>query len=206
MACAKAISSLVSVTLTGKVSFSALGVDSKAVANVTKGESMSISFLIDPEPLFREIEGQGVVYDGIAPYPICSNDFALSLSSVKWPFARLGPAPVLEDGTTGSFYFSLMKSRPVNDGAWISMNAVQGSIGVPLALHGVTSTAKYNGVFEVRFERDTLPAKELPAAFGTYTTDGLLWSQLKITRDWDANVVVTATFDSLTIAPATSRL
>jgi hypothetical protein len=60
------------------------------------------------------------------------------------------------------------------------MNAVQGSIGVPLALHGVTSTAKYNGVFEVRFERDTLPAKELPAAFGTYTTDGLLWSQLKI--------------------------
>jgi hypothetical protein len=119
MACAKAISSLVSVTLTGKVSFSALGVDSKAVANVTKGESMSISFLIDPEPLFREIEGQGVVYDGIAPYPICSNDFALSLSSVKWPFARLGPAPVLEDGTTGSFYFSLMKSRPVNDGAWM---------------------------------------------------------------------------------------
>merc|ERR1719453_1062598 len=165
MSCAtKALGALVSVLITGKVTESDL-------PGVTAGEKMQLSFLVEKEALVRNIVGQGIVTDGIAPYQVCSEDFALTFDNKV--HMHLGDLPMLEDGSPSYAWFSLMEKRVVDDGAWVSMDAVDGSKGVPLAVHGtvVDATGKpattYGGVFDLSFPRGTLESIDISSAVGT---------------------------------------
>ena len=171
MVCQGALEALVTVVITGKVGFSALGTDPRSpMMNVTTGDTMTLSFTVSPQATVREVPLQGIVMDGIAPFEMCTGDFALQFSSGL--HFHLGPPPVAIDGTVGSFYFSLMKSRPVLDGAWVSTAPDMGQKGLPLELHGAPPKEIYTGVFELRYDRNTFPSLDIPKSFGTYS--GLL--------------------------------
>ena len=199
MVCHKALEALVSVVITGKVGFSAVTPMSSTM-NVTAGDTMTLSFLIDKSAIVRNVVGQGIVMDGIAPFPVCTEDFKLSFSSGLRVY--LGPPPVALDGTVGDFYFSLMKGRPVNDGAYFSTSPDKGSEGVPLLLHGAPEKEVFTGVFELRYKRHSIPSIEFPAAYGTYGQKGLLWSELKLMRDWMGNEIMSAHLETMTLTPA----
>ena len=129
--CAPAVSSLVKVLITGTVASSTM---SPGIVNATAGDPVKISFYALPTAMFRMAEGF-VVKDGIAPYQICEEDFIFKIGNNP---ARLGQPPKTYEGDRGAFYFSLEQSRPVNDGAWISQNAVDGKAGFPVVFHGRT--------------------------------------------------------------------
>jgi len=215
MPCTAAYDALVSVVLTAKVSVSTLG-----TMGAIKGDTMTASFLADPAWVHREIVGQGVVYDGIGPFGVCDESFKLSFSSglhahIKPPPppAPLG-APIPKDAvSTGSlglplnaptYWFSLMKSRPVDDGAFISTLADKALPGVPLVLYGGVPGTDYHGVFDVRFVRNTVPSIKLKDAFGTYTkgSERSGAGSIHISREWGGNIVLSAEFESLTIGSA----
>jgi hypothetical protein len=213
MVCSAAWDTLVSVVLTAKVSMSGM---SAVHANV--GDTMTLSFVADSAWVEREIVGQGIVYDGIGPFGLCDEHFSLSFSSGM--HAHLTPpAPVVETGPIDKdavaegvslglpkgappFWFSLLKSRPVLDGAFVSTLADKGSAGVPLSIYGASAAAIYTGIFDIKFKRDTIPAITLKDAFGTYKKDALQSAEIRIARDWASNTVLSATFESLTIGPA----
>ena len=137
MVCHKALEALVSVVITGKVGFSAVTPMSSTM-NVTAGDTMTLSFLIDKSAIVRNVVGQGIVMDGIAPFPVCTEDFKLSFSSGLRVY--LGPPPVALDGTVGDFYFSLMKGRPVNDGAYFSTSSCSSFFLSSVALRLLSSS------------------------------------------------------------------
>lgn len=168
MVCQGALEALVTVVITGKVGFSALGTDPRSpMMNVTTGDTMTLSFTVSPQATVREVPLQGIVMDGIAPFEMCTGDFALTFSSGL--HFHLGPPPVAIDGTVGSFYYSLMKSRPVLDGAWVSTAPDMGQKGLPLELHGAPPKEIYTGVFELRYDRNTIPSLDIAKSFGTYS-------------------------------------
>merc|ERR1719453_625241 len=191
MSCAtKALGALVSVLITGKVTESDM-------PNVNVGEKMQLSFIVEKEALVRNIVGQGIVTDGIAPYQVCTDDFALTFDNKV--HMHLGDLPMLEDGSPSYAWFSLMEKRVVDDGAWVSMDAVDGSKGVPLAVHGtvVDATGKpattYGGVFDLSFPRGTIKSLDVSSAVGSSITSGAgKKGTLQVWRGWSANTVLTA--------------
>lgn len=186
------MATLLRVTIMGKVGTSTM-------SNFTVGDTVKMSFLANPTPLYRFAEGN-VVKDGIAPYTICPGDFSMTFG--KKVLAHLGAPPVDELGVVGGFYFSMQKSRPVYDGAWVSSNPTDGSIGFPLAFHGVVPSSSFGGRFSLTYDRYTVPDINFPAGFGTYTTKGLVDSTFEVYNGWLPNVVLTCKLDSLKVAPA----
>lgn len=202
MVCSKAVDALISVLITGNVTFSAMDGSPKSKSfPVTKGDTMSLAFTVDPEALVRDITGQGIVTDGISPYTVCSEDFSLTFGS-GMPF-YLGPPPVTFDGTVGAFWFALAKSRPVYDGAYLSTDYALGSAGVPLIAHGAPPKQTYNGVFDLTFQRGTLETTDAVGAAGTYGDHSLVKSELKISRNWAANEIISISLHKMKIGPAT---
>ena len=106
------------------------------------------------------------------------------------------------DGTAGGFYFSLMQSRPVYDGAWVSQNPVDGTEGFPLVFHGVAKSAKFGGRFSLTYNRNTVSSISFPKAYNTYSSKGLVDSIFEIYNGWLPNVVLTANMDKMVIEPA----
>ena len=108
------------------------------------------------------------------------------------------------DGTAGGFYFSLMQSRPVYDGAWVSQNPVDGTEGFPLVFHGVAKSAKFGGRFSLTYHRNTVSSISFPKAYNTYSSKGLVESKsiFEIYNGWLPNVVLTANMDKMVIEPA----
>ena len=201
MVCAKAVEGLFSVLITGRVTYSTITPNSPTL-NVSMGDSMSLSFLADSEAIVRDVPGQGIVTDGIAPYPLCAEDFALTFSSGLKLY--LGPPPVDLLGVVGAFYFSLMKGRPIHDGMFVAGVPDSPTLGVPLQLHGEPYKEKYSGVFKLSYERGTVPDLAAAAAYGTYTTKNLREkaSELKIVRDWAQNTILKISLDKVVIGPA----
>ena len=202
LTCTKGLGALVSVVITGKVSDGNLG-------GVSKGDRVDLSFLANPKQMVRVIEGQGAVLDGIGPYPVCTEDFALTVSSGHRFY--LGAMPVGLDGTPGTVHFSLMHSRPVYDGAWVSTNPADGTEGVPLVLHGdkaAKSNSKHTGIFNLVFERGTIPTTDLKSAAGSsssgsrYSHKSLVRGKFQVWTYWRGNVSVDVDFDAMTIEHA----
>lgn len=219
--CSSPLSALVAVTLTGKVLFSGFEPKPKNTLNISKGESMTISFLTDPTPLTRIgiSDPTLTVHDGTAPYQICAEEFEVMFE--KGARAHLGAPPADPlTGAAGAFWFSLAKSRPVQDGAWLSMDAaVPGAVGkemeategVPLSFHtgqsavGQFRPSKFMGLFSLVFERHTIPSIDISEAYGTYNRDHLAKATFHVTRDWATNIALSVHFESLTIGSAKAR-
>ncbi len=78
MPCGGALSTLISIVISGKVR------DAQWPLNgVNAGDDVTLSFLAEPDVLVRNIAGQGTVQDGIAPYKVCSDGFAIDFGSSK---------------------------------------------------------------------------------------------------------------------------
>jgi len=190
-----------SIVITGKVR-------DVSIPGVKPGDTLKLSFLAESTPLVREIEEQGIVQDGIAPYKVCDEDFSLKTSSGL--SIHLGPMPVDPlDGTVSSLWFSVQKERPVYDGAWLSTEPVDAKKGIPLTIHplrptGATAAAKttWGGVFSLFFKGKTWPSLSLPADIGTYTAHSVVGSTLEIWKDWDSNVVLSCDFDQMQVSKA----
>ena len=142
-----AIESLVAVTLTGKVSFSAYEPKHTNAFNITQGETFTISFLADPKATVRMgiSDPTITVHDNVAPYEVCATDFSMKFE--KGVSAQLGAPPVSLLGEVGSFYFALSQARPVRDAAWLSQDVVvPGAVGTAVeqtavAVMAATATA-----------------------------------------------------------------
>jgi len=186
------LSLLVRVVITGKVGASSMG-------NFTTGMPVKMSFLADQKAMYRFAEGN-VVMDGIGPHQICPEEFKMTFGSKLQ--AHLGDAPPNADGTPGGFYFSLMQSRPVYDGAWVSQNPVDGSEGFPLVFHGVAKSAKFGGRFSLTYNRNTVSGTTFPKGYNTYSSKGIVDSIFEIYNGWLPNVVLTANMDKMVIEPA----
>jgi len=208
--CSGTIANLVSVVLTGKVSTSAF-VDPKSAFNISAGDTVTVSFLAEKTAYVRNIEGQGIVTDGISPYLMCSEEFALAFSNKQGDLRELVHlGPQLPDATgvvSDSYWFSLMGPRPIKGGAWVSTAAVDPALGVPLTFHGAQPTAVFTGFFDVVFAHAP-KSTDIVQAYGTYdlTDKSVESAKMKITRDWAANVVATADFTKMTIGAATLKV
>jgi len=199
--CSSKLGPLVSVLISGTVRESQM-------PGVKAGEEVKVSFLAESTAIVRNIVGQGIVYDGISPYKVCQEDFSVSFSSgftghfLKPP----PPGPLAVSGTQGvppgGLWFALMKERVIYDGAWVSTESSDGTVGVPLDMHD--SLATYGGVFNVELDRFALPSQKITEAVGTYDKSVLVKADLNIWKDWAANYVIKADFDKMTIAEAPS--
>ena len=168
-----AIESLVAVTLTGKVSFSAYEPKHTNAFNITQGETFTISFLADPKATVRMgiSDPTITVHDNVAPYEVCATDFSMKFE--KGVSAQLGAPPVSLLGEVGSFYFALSQARPVRDAAWLSQDvvvpgavgtAVEQTVGIPLTFKGQPAKgnfrpSKFMGIFSVRPARSSTRAR-----------------------------------------------
>lgn len=201
--CSNKMGTLISVVLAGKVSHSGM-------PGVQVGDEMTVSFLAETKMLHREVKGQGVVYDGIAPYKVCDDDFEVTFSSgVRGHYLPpeappVAPIDIGAPETASGMYFSLMKARTVYDGAWVSTTPSNGKIGVPLDMYDATSA--YGGIFDVSFERHAVPSLDAIKAIGSYDAKIGVKSSLKIWKDWTANFVIGADFDGMTISEAPAIL
>ena len=211
-----ALETLVAITISTKVDFSAYQPKPLNMVNISKGESMTVSFLVDPDVTIRKgvADPTIVVHDGTAPYEVCPDSFALTFTSGMK--ATLG-APTVdpETGVVAGFYFTLNQGRPVNDAAWLSSDAVapgavglpmEESVGVPLTLTGQTALgqfrpSKFQGNFELRFPRGTITDLDITKSFGTYGPELLDGAKIQITRDWVTNIVISAKLESMKIGP-----
>lgn len=196
MVCTDAIGTLFRVMIAGKVGHSNL-------KNITTGTDVTMSFLVDPTQEVRIIENHPVL-DGFAPYPVCTEDFSLKFGGVKYMYLGEPPAPATPEAPPATtLFFSLMKSRPIYDGATISY--APDAVGdVPLGVHGTWTggvKAEYNGRFGLLSEQFTFPSLNLADAVGTYAPTGPKHT-FKIWRDWAANVVLSWEIKSLTISKA----
>jgi len=199
MVCSAAIGALFRVVISGKVGHSNL-------KNITIGQDVKMSFLVDPTQETRIVEGHPVL-DGIAPYPICTEDFSMKVNGLSYfhlgvPPVPAGPPPA---GTPppSTLYFSLMSSRPIFDGAWVSWLPDAAS-DVPLEVHGTWTggvKAAYNGVFGFTSEQFTFPSINIAEAVGSYTPSGGK-ATFKIWRDWVANNVLSWEITGMTITKA----
>ena len=221
MVCTSSLDALVSVVLTARVTTSTLDTVGAHV-----GDTLSLSFNVDPTWVHREIVGQGVVEDGIGPFGVCDEHFLLSFSSglqanLKMPepaAAGIAAPPVDKDAPSSvslglpkdapPFWFSMMKARPVLDGVFVSTMADKASAGVPLSVQGGSPSAAHTLFTDVRFDRHTFQSVKVLDSFGTYDAKALrpVESTISVTRDWDSNVVLTAEFESLTISRDTSAI
>ena len=144
--CSNKMGTLISVVLAGKVSQSLM-------PGIQVGDEMTVSFLAETTKLHREVVGQGVVYDGIAPYKVCDDDFEVTFSSgVRAHYLPpetppVAPIDIGAPETASGLYFSLMKARTVYDGAWVSSTPSNSQTGVPLDMYD--STSAYGGIFDV---------------------------------------------------------
>lgn len=200
--CWGALDALISVVISGNVS-----VSTNPHAKV--GDTVTMSFLADPTPTVREIPGQGIIYDGIGPYAVCKDDFSLTVGG-SMP-THLGPMPVAIDGTPSGLWFSLMKGRPVDDGAWVSTNPTDGAVGLPLLVHGAGNSGPktretYGAVIDLRLKRHTIPSLELEKAIGSYDAGDFVSGSMGIWRAWEANVEIEVEFEQLQISKAQRRL
>lgn len=159
--------------------------------------SVKISFLADPTKMYRFAEGN-FVQDGIGPYPVCAEDFTITFGSKVQ--GHLGAAPLTYEGLPGSFYFSLMQGRPINDGMWVSQDPVDPLAGFPLVMHGASSAAKFGGSFSLEYKRHSVPSTDLESALGTYGSKGMLKATFDLWNGWVQNTVASITFDSITLA------
>lgn len=198
--CIKALAELMTVVITGNVTFSAMEASpANSDMKISKGDPMTLSFNVDKEALVRVIPGQGTVLDGISPYDVCTEDFSLTFGE-KGPTPTLAPPDLLSP--IPPLFFGLAKGRPVNDGAWLSSAGDLGSAGVALAIDGMPPKQTFTGVFDLKFERGTVKSTDVSAAAGTYTSKGLVESQLKIARNWMNNEIVSVALDKMVISPA----
>jgi len=156
-----------------------------------------MKFLVDPTVMYRFAEGN-FVYDGIAPYPICPEDFTFKFG--KGLTAHLGDAPAGYDGAPGYNYFSLMQGRPVHDGLWASQNPVDSTEGLPLTFHGFGPKTKFFATFALDLERHTIPSLDFPDAFGTYGKKGFRKSTFNIFSTWGQNVVLNIKLDKVEVS------
>lgn len=218
--CTAGLDVLMAVTLVGKVSYSAYSPKPWNAFNISHGESIELSFLVDPTPVVRMgvSDPTQVVSDGTAPYAVCAEDFKIKFE--KGITAHLGAPPVDLLGVTGGFFFALGKSRPTMDYAWLSQDAyIPGGIGkaaeetegIPLIFHGQPAkgqfrASKFQGKFTAVYERYTLPDIDIEQAVGTYTRKGLVSAKMEISRDFPSNIALTAHFESFTISPKGSAL
>ena len=176
----KALAELVTVVITGNVTFSAMEMSpANKDLKISRGDPMTLSFNVDKEAIVRVIPEQGTVLDGITPYDVCTEDFSLT-------FGKDGPKPTLAPPDLLSpippLFFGLAKGRPVNDGAWLSVDGAFGETGVPLQIANMPPKQTFTGVFDLKYERGTISSTEITKAAGTYTSKGLIDSQLKIAR------------------------
>lgn len=197
MVCGKALETLVAVAITGKVDVSTFVGNKNLTINA--GDSVSMKFLADPTVMYRFAEGNFVL-DGIGPFPICEEEFKITIGSKL--LGHLGVAPLTYEGLPGSFYFSLMQGRPVRDGAWVSQDPIDPLAGFPLKIHGAGTGSKFGGTFALDYVRHSIPSTDLTSAFGTYGSKGLVKATMDIWNGWAANTVATVKFDSLTIKSA----
>ena len=192
--CSTALGALIAVSISGKVKESIL-------PGVAVGDELTVSFLAEPTALVREIEGQGIVQDGIGVHRVCTEDFAVKFSSGAVGHALLPPAlpaaPVVQGVPAGGLWFSVMKGRVIYDGAWVSTDPTDASKGVPLDFH---DKATYGGVFDISLLRHSMPSLELPEAVGSYDAKLAVDATLTVWKDWTSNFVVSADFDKLTMS------
>lgn len=196
---------MVTVAITGKVDVCNLA----ASLGVKVGDPFKLSFLTLPSPVDRIAnDGSGVhLSDGIAPYLVCNETFAVSVGGLK---GTMGPAaapvpPVLVPST--DVYFSLSAKRPVHDGIFLSTAA-----STPMPLPILMDTHKlYTGDFALDlnfgYVRGTLPSLHMKQASGSmYTSKGMLSSQLSISVSFPTNVVLSVKLDAIEMSyPKESR-
>ena len=120
---------------------------------------------------------------------------------------------ILPDALTGEpqgLWFSLMQERVVYDGAWVSVNPTDGSIGFPLSVHGTRMDAagkpveKWGAVMELSFKRGTIKSTDLASSIGSYGADALQKGTLYVWKSWESNTVISIDFEKLEIEKATS--
>ena len=105
--CSTALGALIAVSISGKVKESIL-------PGVAVGDELTVSFLAEPTALVREIEGQGIVQDGIGVHRVCTEDFAVKFSSGAVGRARPSGGP----GGNGAPGVALPRiSQPFNTAA-----------------------------------------------------------------------------------------
>ena len=89
-ACSTTLGPLMSVVLSATVS-------SSAMPNVNTGDPVTISFLAESTPLYRDCMtpagDQGPVFDGISPYKVCPKDFSIAFPSSGVTARYLPPKP-----------------------------------------------------------------------------------------------------------------
>jgi len=209
---------LVSVVLTAKVTSSTLEHIGARV-----GDTLSLTFNVDPSWVTRDIKGQGIVQDGIGPFGLCAESFLLSSSSgyaanLVPPAPVDAASPVGKDAVSSSslglppavspFWFSLMRARPVLDGFFVSSWADKAAAGVPLDVHGGSSSVTTTAFIDVKFERHTFDSVKLLDSFGSYDKTSLrpVESSIRLARDWESNTVLEAEFVSLTIGSDTATV
>lgn len=202
MPCTQAIGALVSVLISGKCGDGNL-------AGVKAGDTFKMAFHTESISPIREIEGQGVVYDGISPLRVCTEDFTLTFSSgMHAHLGELGMTPS-PDGvippTPNDLWFSIMKERVTTDGAWVSINPTDASKGFPLGFHGVLppggKTTTYGAVLDINLLRQTIPSLNILDSFGTYTASDAVSATFKIWRGWSANTALTCEVTEMKISP-----
>ena len=185
MVCTSSVDALVSVVLTARVTTSTLD-----TVGARKGDTLSLSFNVDPSWVHREIVGQGVVEDGIGIFGVCDEHFLLSVSSgfqakLKAPEpAAAAAAPVNKDAPSAvtlglpkdvtnsslptyvPYWFSLLSARPVLDGAFVSSMADKAAAGLPLSVHHGSPSAAHTAFIDVKFDRHTFKSVLSPTRSG----------------------------------------
>lgn len=188
---------LVTVAITGKVDYSML---SPPLADSVKvGDAVSLTFKALPADMERIAEGI-IVNDGIGPYPICNETFALQLGKLK---LKMGPAepPKLPTAPppTGDTFFSLSKGRPVTDSIFVS-TAADAPLPLPLKVDGTLQTATtFQTNFVLKYKRGTIPSTSIKYAAGTYTSAGLIGSTFDVTTNFATGVALRVKLDEVKI-------
>jgi len=183
--CSTALGALLSIAISGTVKTSTM-------TGVEVGTDFTVSLLAEPTALYRMIEGQGLVQDGISPHKACDLEVSFS-SGLKAHYT----APA--DPTLG-LYFSVEKGRVVYDGAWVSEDPVDGSAGLPLDFH--EGDTLFGGVFDITFARGSIPSLTLTECVGSLGKSALVDATLDIWKGWSSNTVISADLKELVISKA----
>tara|TARA_B110001452_G_scaffold263547_1_gene265150 strand:+ start:812 stop:1483 length:672 start_codon:yes stop_codon:yes gene_type:complete len=204
--CTAGLGALLSVVISGTVRESLL-------PSVAVGDTLSISFLAEPKALVREVPGQGIVTDGIAPYKVCPEEFEVSTSSGFSAHYTVPPVvpplPGVEpDPNAGALWFSMLSARSVHDGVYLSTDLANAAMGVPLGVHTSDPKTIFGGAFDVTFARHSLPngsghGVPITGAIGEFDAGVSVAASLKVWKDWAAHVVINADFDKMTISKTT---
>ena len=171
---------------------------------IQAGDSVKVSFPALTAAVDRiATDGSGVhLDDGIKPYLICNESFAMSFGKVTGVMGKPLPVVPPSDDT----FFSLMSKRPVNDGIFVSTKA-GAPTGLPMNLKGGSGAnieELYKGPFNLdlsfNYRRGTVPSLELgETAKKTFTQDGLLSSSFRLSTGWATNYVLDVKLESIEI-------